>query len=1059
MLLQPNASLKSSASRKNSSLRLHHKQSLGNRPNPECFSPSLVSISRTPKLVSQMHRLDSYGRISTSSFSPLLNCEQLLTRMNKRKKLNSINPITPNKISNFSQRSLQQFSTSGNAFPNRRAKESITISPTQNNSCRNRNRFNTGSAKKPITAFNTVQTEEICLKEGLTKEDKQIIENVIQKHIFFKHIPQDAFDLLINEFFSFTYENNKTIYEQGEEGNYFYIIGKGTVKGISTVELAFNSNINEGTINNEINDNTDIYKDNTGIFSYNLDNNDIENGNQQFEIKERIYETFSSFGEQALMSKLSREETIKTVTNVKLFALDGDIFRQIRSSFNESSLKEKYSFLNTISTFRCLDNVSKYNVANRLKIKEFNTNEVIIRYNEIGETLYIIKDGLVSCRIGSNEIRKMASKEFFGQNAVLIDMKRACDVIALKKTICYELSRNDLKEALGVDYVNVILFAYFQNCIMNNNFFKDVFIDFKQLELFETFNINHYGFKEKLVNPLNIDQSSRRIVIIIDGGLFRETESKQLEVYARKGEIIGEELLKEASYELSSDIIAYPDCISLEANISNVCKILNLNIMTVIAPQIDTVINITRSETLTIYDKISSLKKVHLFKHLSDNTLTTISKAMIQKKYNYEEIIVKEGDIGNSLFIIANGRVRIIQNDTMIRDLDSGNCFGEIAMLKEGVKRTATVIAIENNVICYEISKTDLDKYIVNEDIKIYMQKKMALRDTSIKLNDLYYIKFLGKGKFGNVNLVHNKTNLYAIKQVSRKAVLNEKVLAQYFTTERKIMLSLDHPFIVKLVKTLKNDLYCFYLMEYIKGKNFRAYLSRATTPKLNIPNTRFYVGSILIMIEYLHRKYIAHRDIKPSNIMIDANGYLKLIDFGTAKLLYDYTNTTIGTPHYMAPEVLKGKCYSLSCDFWSIGICMYEIFYGCCPFGKGAKDVMEIYQEIIYKDLYFPVHEKEYEHVNNLLSELLMKKVNKRTCKVRLLKKTKFFEGFNWDSLIEFQMKPPFIPKITKTDKELLSKVGKPFENMIKEDNTQVKQNVKGVKGMIWKENWADEF
>ena len=241
MLLQPNASLKSSASRKNSLLRLQHKQSFGNRLNPECSSPSLVSVSRTPKLV---HRLDSYGRISTSSFSPLLNCEQLLTRMNKHKKLNSINPMTPNKIPNFSQRSLQQFSTSGNAFPHRRSKESITISPAQNNSCRNRNRFNTGSDKKTITAFNTVQTEEICLKEGLTKEDKQIIENVIQKHIFFEHIPQEAFDLLINEFFSFTYENNKIIYEQGEEGNYFYIIGKGTVKGITTIELAFNNNIN-----------------------------------------------------------------------------------------------------------------------------------------------------------------------------------------------------------------------------------------------------------------------------------------------------------------------------------------------------------------------------------------------------------------------------------------------------------------------------------------------------------------------------------------------------------------------------------------------------------------------------------------------------------------------------------------------------------------------------------------------------------------------------------------------------------------------------------------------
>ena len=94
-----------------------------------------------------------------------------------------------------------------------------------------------------------------------------------------------------------------------------------------------------------------------------------------------------------------------------------------------------------------------------------------------------------------------------------------------------------------------------------------------------------------------------------------------------------------------------------------------------------------------------------------------------------------------------------------------------------------------------------------------------------------------------------------------------------------------------------------------------------------NIFETQFYGGSILLMLEYLHKKYIDHRDIKPGNIMI--YGYLKMIDFGTAKVLTNYTSSVIGTPHYIAPEILQGKVYYLSCDFWSVGICIYEIFYG----------------------------------------------------------------------------------------------------------------------------------
>ena len=97
-----------------------------------------------------------------------------------------------------------------------------------------------------------------------------------------------------------------------------------------------------------------------------------------------------------------------------------------------------------------------------------------------------------------------------------------------------------------------------------------------------------------------------------------------------------------------------------------------------------------------------------------------------------------------------------------------------------------------------------------------------------------------------------------------------------------------------------------------------------------NIFETQFYGGSILLMLEYLHKKYIDHRDIKPGNIMID--GYLKMIDFRNAKVLINYTSTVIGTPHYIAPEILQGKGYYLSCDFWSVGICIYEIFYGSYP-------------------------------------------------------------------------------------------------------------------------------
>ena len=122
---------------------------------------------------------------------------------------------------------------------------------------------------------------------------------------------------------------------------------------------------------------------------------------------------------------------------------------------------------------------------------------------------------------------------------------------------------------------------------------------------------------------------------------------------------------------------------------------------------------------------------------------------------------------------------------------------------------------------------------------------------------------------------------------------------------EKKILTSLNHPFVIKLVKTMKNNLWCFFLMEYSTGKSLEVVLEHRKK-FYNIYETQFYGGSLFLIIKYLNKMGIIHRDIKPSNVMVDENGYLKIIDFGAAKKIdKNFTNTVIGTPFFMAPEVL----------------------------------------------------------------------------------------------------------------------------------------------------------
>ena len=604
---------------------------------------------------------------------------------------------------------------------------------------------------------------------------------------------------------------------------------------------------------------------------------------------------------------------------------------------------------------------------------------------------------------------------------------------------------NDLKDALGKDYIDVILFCFFRNCVEKSDYLKIIFNESILQDIFKSFKIKIYNKDEKIYQPSSQDKlkaNNKRMIAVVEGSIYRESNN---ELIAEKGKIIGEEIFKDYNNVIPEDFIAHPDCISLEASILSLSKVMK--------------IDLNQEKPLNLINRIGKLKKLSLFKNLSEKTLELVASKLKKVKFDENKIIVNEDTIGDTFYLISKGRVRITKNGIYIRDLDSGNCFGENVLLLSDVKRTATVISIDK-VVCYVLSKSDFDIILEDKTMKKYLLKKFALQDTSITLKDLHYIKFLGKGKFGSVSLVHNHKNIYAIKAISRKSVEKQKILAKYFVYERRVMLTLDHPFIAKMVKSMKNNLFCFLLIEYVNGKNLSDYLSNRLSFK-NIFETQFYIGSMLLMLEYLQKKYIAHRDIKPANIMIDSNGYLKMIDFGTAKVLIDYTSTVIGTPHYIAPEILQGKGYSLSCDFWSVGICMYEIFYGVYPFGNHAHEVIEIYKEVLHKDFNFPDDNTKFKNVNDFINNLLTKKVNKRNCNINNLKQMKFFEDFDFEKLNDFEYTPNYIPPNVDLNKYL--KINSPYENIVSHENISNSSTIKkGKKDYVppdYDKNWADEF
>lgn len=149
---------------------------------------------------------------------------------------------------------------------------------------------------------------------------------------------------------------------------------------------------------------------------------------------------------------------------------------------------------------------------------------------------------------------------------------------------------------------------------------------------------------------------------------------------------------------------------------------------------------------------------------------------------------------------------------------------------------------------------------------------------------------------------------------------------------EKQVLMKCHHPFIQRLYATYKDQCSLYMLIQFVQGGELFNLLWNSGG-RLSNESAIFYAACVVSVLSYLHKKSIIYRDLKPENLMIDKNGYIMFVDFGFAKEIQGKTSTLCGTPEYIAPEVVVGKSYNKSVDYWSLGILIYEILNGYSPF------------------------------------------------------------------------------------------------------------------------------
>jgi len=380
-------------------------------------------------------------------------------------------------------------------------------------------------------------------------------------------------------------------------------------------------------------------------------------------------------------------------------------------------------------------------------------------------------------------------------------------------------------------------------------------------------------------------------------------------------------------------------------------------------------------------------------------------------------VIIEQGHASDTFYIVKSGVVGVVHDGKQIAELKAGQFFGERTLLKDE-PANATVKTLGEAVSCYVCSRESFTailgplQALLDAEVTRREREAAKQQEPPPLWGDLELRRILGVGTFGRVKLVrHKPTNTaYALKCMRKQQVVATKQQA-HVLNEKKILASMDHPFILKLIATYQDEGELYMLLEIGSGGELFSLLAK----KAPLPDrhAQFYSASVVSIFSYMHGLKVVYRDLKPENLLLDSKGYLKMVDFGFAKVVTDRTWTLCGTPEYLAPEIILNKGHAFGADWWCVGILTYECLTGTTPFVAG--DPMEGYRKIIKCRVPWP--SSFTPNAKDFMDKLIVvdpaRRMGANKAGPAGVKEHPWLLDVNWKALEGKKTPPPHLPKV----------------------------------------------
>jgi len=711
-------------------------------------------------------------------------------------------------------------------------------------------------------------------------------------------------------------------------------------------------------------------------------------------------------------------------------------------------------------------------VADACQHVEFKAGQTIIKQGDKGDEFFVIRSGEASVTVmdesstSSTTLAQLKSGDYFGERSLLVDEPRTATITALTALAAYKISRAAFQ---NLNLHNKLQFANRKAVGGQDKGKVETKAPSKKTDADEKLITQALKQNENLATMTTLDETRCKLVI---DRMWKEEVEKDQELI-KEGDLNADYfyVVQEGSFDVyvsaedDSGAVGESKVVSTVGKGGSFGELALLYFVpraaTVKAKEKGTVWIIDRTSFKEILMKVSD-QKIEEYKKYIENVAIlqallaaekeVVAKALVEMHFRKDELIIQQGEEGNTFYILYEGSVDIVKDSKTTASLtasvkrEQAQYFGEQALLKED-RRAATVKVTSETAKTLVLDRDAFNMLLGPLSDLMERAKEKGERRTSnvgkgdmskfadstqprdkIFRKDLRRIGLLGCGGFGTVELYeHNATHeTYALKGLSKGYIVKTR-MQDSVMNEKNILVMTNSPFIIKLYETYNGAQSLYFLLELALGGELYATYNRKGFHGSE-SHAKYYAAGTCLAFQHLHERRIIYRDLKPENLLLTEHGHIKLTDMGLAKFVIGKTYTTCGTPDYFAPEVIASAGHTNAVDWWALGILIYELMAGNPPFESATP--MQIYAKVTkgIGKVTFPT--KCQGTVGMLIRSLLKSEPSERLPMrpggVQNLKSHAWFEGFKWEDMQSGKLAPPYKP-VVKSKKDLANFSARP--------------------------------